>query len=1070
MQSRMSSDITEDVIRTFFVFLAVLRGPIAALILLAFSAFPAAAKVVVFWQPGFPTVASQPVARDTLAKALEGMEPVFSDLDQLKDPAALAGADLLVLPYGSAAPADAWSAILTYLRNGGNLLALGGQPLRAPVTRTDGKFIEGRPQDTYARDLNLQHTYEVPFPQGARFAWRAGYSFLPTLEIRARRFFAVEGRLSGFGYMVNADGVEVAAPVIVADHRAPARPGCGGGGRGGSGWEAGGRMVMLDFEPEPGYWASTDGVSLIRQSADYARQGATEFSLELAWSTVKPGEVPAAIVHLRNAQRERLGAPLKGVVKIEILSGDQVLRTQRVMVGADQEMRVDLPPQTAPGFFTVRGVYEEGGRPREFYQNAFWVEDLSLLTSGPALGVAGDFLTRDGKPFFAIGTNYFTTEEDGWDFAGPRNAWIWERDFAEMARHGVNFVRTGVWMPYLDFLDPAMGAAPERFLRNLEAYLLCARQHNIVVNFTFYAFMPRPGMGLTKAPPERGCGAPPAEPAAPAAAPPPGPNPYLDPAAIRAELNYVLSVVERFKNVPWLCWDLINEPSFSNPERLWKGNTPNGDPVELAAWRKWLARKYGSVAALASAWAVTPEQLRSFDAVPLPAQAELAFSRYRNAREVRALDYNLFAQDSFTGWVRTMVTNIHGTGSKQLVNVGQDEGGVTDRVLNQFYAAGGVSFTTNHTYWHDDALLWDSVAAKRPGVPNMVGETGYQPVWSTDGSWRYDELTGLPILERKWALGFAAANSGAVQWDWAREADFGMKRSDGSAKLWQAMMREMGQFAEKAAPWATGLVQPQVAIVLPQSLQLSVLNANALEAQQKCVRALYQYARAEAYAVGEYQIELLGNPRLIILPSPRGLTREAWEAIRGRVEAGATLLVSGAFDGDASFHPTGRQDAIGLPFEPGPLTLRETLLQWPGNEARLTFGEDKTTFLDRAVLPGGANWAEKPLGKGRLLFSALPLELNDNVQAIGDVYRYALKTAGVAPTYSTEVQDPGILICPTRYPKATLYVIASEAPRQEVAFRDSTSGKTFRGELDAGRAALLLVAPDGSLLATYNWP
>ena len=53
----------------------------------------------------------------------------------------------------------------------------------------------------------------------------------------------------------------------------------------------------------------------------------------------------------------------------------------------------------------------------------------------------------------------------------------------------------------------------------------------------------------------------------------------------------MLSVVERFKNVPWLCWDLINEPSFSNPDRLWKGNTPNGDPVELAAWRKWLARE-----------------------------------------------------------------------------------------------------------------------------------------------------------------------------------------------------------------------------------------------------------------------------------------------------------------------------------------------------------------------------------------------------------------------------------------------------------------------------------------------
>ena len=43
----------------------------------------------------------------------------------------------------------------------------------------------------------------------------------------------------------------------------------------------------------------------------------------------------------------------------------------------------------------------------------------TLLTSGPVLGVQGDFLTRDGKPFFPVGTNYFNTEENGWDFSGP---------------------------------------------------------------------------------------------------------------------------------------------------------------------------------------------------------------------------------------------------------------------------------------------------------------------------------------------------------------------------------------------------------------------------------------------------------------------------------------------------------------------------------------------------------------------------------------------------------------------------------------------------------------------------
>jgi hypothetical protein len=43
-----------------------------------------------------------------------------------------------------------------------------------------------------------------------------------------------------------------------------------------------------------------------------------------------------------------------------------------------------------------------------------------------------------------------------------------------------------------------------------------------------------------------------------------------------------------------------------------------------------------------------------------------------------------------------------------------------------------------------------------------------------------------------------------------------------------------------------------------------------------------------------------------------------------------------------------------------------------------------------AWLPNNEDWIEKPLGKGRVLFSALPLELNDNLQALATAYRNAL--------------------------------------------------------------------------------
>jgi len=1001
---------------------------------------PLFAKTVVFWQPGFPTVASEPVERVTLAQAFDGMDAQFMDLKSLSDPAALKDADLLVLPYGSAVPAGAWKAIESYLHAGGNLLVVGGQPLHVPVKEVGGEFVAASPQDSYARVLNLSHTYEVPVPVDARFAWKFGYDFPQTPQVRARRFFAVEGNLDGLGYMVDAEGGLRAAPVIVANHA--------------FGPYQGSRVVALDFDPEPGYWQSQDGIALIRQSAIYASQGVTQFSVELLFSTIRPGEPPLITVHLRSLRQVRLSATVSGEVKLTLNSGKEVIDSVTLPIADCRIADLVVPVHKAldPGFYKVSAILTEGGRLREFYQNGFWVAETSALLAGPVLAVKGDFLTRDGVPFFPVGSNYFTTEANGLDFSGPTNAWVWEKDFDEMARHGVSFVRTGVWMPNLRFIEMNTGGANERFLRNLEAFLHCAQRHNVAVNFTFFAFVPGKrvfGQEDSDVTP---------------------PNPYTDPGQVQLEQAYIRSVVERFKEVPWLSWDLINEPSFSNPRHIFKGNYPNGDLTEAAAWHRWLRQKYdGDLPALANAWRVTPEQLGSFDAIPVPSAADMTASRYGGANEVRALDYNLFAQDEFIGWVRSMVDLIRGLGSKQLIDIGQDEGGVIDRVLNQFYGGEGVSFTTNHTYWQDDGLLWDSVVAKRVGVPNITGETGYQPVWAPDATWRYDEFTGVDLIERKWALGFAAGSTGTMQWDWGRDADFGMLRSDGSAKVWEDRMSELGAFASKAAPLGTGLLLPEVAIVLPQSFQLSVGNRFAIEAQKNAVRALYGYARSGAYAVGEYQTELLGSPKLILLPSPMGLAEPAWQAIEDRVKAGAVLLVTGPFAADAHFHNTNRQDAIGLPYQTEALNVRDYLMRFPGGDEQLSFSGDKTTFLSRAVLPAGEDWTEIPLGKGRILFAPLPLELNDNLQALGDVYSYALKVAGVTPVYTTRLTDPGILICPTRFPEATLYVITSESNRTQVDFVDVRSGRRFAGTLASGRAAILLVAADGRLLASYNW-
>ncbi len=471
------------------------------------------AQVVVFWQPDFPTVASRPVDRATLYAALH---PDFLDLKALQAPGALAKCELLVLPYGSAVPTDAWKAIETYLQNGGNLLVIGGQPLRVPVNQVGAIFVQGRPQDTYSRTLDLRHTYEVPVARDAHFAWKPGYAFEASPRLQAEKFFTVEGHLKGLGYMVDTSGLLVAAPVIVID-RAP-----------------GSRIVCLDFQPATGYWETPDGEALIRQTADYARQGSTDLSVETLFSVLRPNEPPQITVHLQQAH------PAKGDVRVELLSTDKLLEEATLPVENDEIASLPVPFQQplSAGFYKVRATFRQQGRFREFYENGFWVAERSSLDVGQPSESREISSLAGGSPSSLSAPTTSPPKK----MAGISPARAMRRCGKKILRRwpptGSRFVRTGVWMKNTKFIEPGTGEPDERFLRNLEAFFICAQQHGISVNFTFFAFTP-------DLPAQK--------------------NPYLDEDTLRAQQTYVRAVVKRFASVPWLCWDLINEPSFLQP-------------------------------------------------------------------------------------------------------------------------------------------------------------------------------------------------------------------------------------------------------------------------------------------------------------------------------------------------------------------------------------------------------------------------------------------------------------------------------------------------------------------------
>src|SRR5581483_4366731 len=85
---------------------------------------------------------------------------------------------------------------------------------------------------------------------------------------------------------------------------------------------------------------------------------------------------------------------------------------------------------------------------------------------------------------------------------------------------------------------------------------------------------------------------------------------------------------------------------------------------------------------------------------------------YNGHNSLKIYDYEMFAQESFADWVKTMRDAIRGTGSQQLITVGQDEGGFVDRASPAFFGK-YVDFTTNHSWWQNDSILWDSLVAKQ---------------------------------------------------------------------------------------------------------------------------------------------------------------------------------------------------------------------------------------------------------------------------------------------------------------------------------------------------------------------
>jgi hypothetical protein len=994
-------------------------------------------SVLVFSESGFPTADSAAPSPQQLAAIFPGAQ--LAGADHLPDALAAPATRLLILPYGSAFPERPWSAIKQFLDRGGNLLVLGGMPF----TRTAYRDPKGWHLRDYSvrfiRPLMIDQYQDTPGSGGLQFqpnpeltlqlpAFQWKRAFSPVIRLSAVDLYhrggaagSIDARLDSFAWGIK-NGRKLTAPVLQVDHYR-------------NGFD-GGRWIFVNAELSSEFF---DNASVLQSLAQRALQGAEEFTVRPALPLYLPGEPVELQVQWHAAVQP------KTPVSLKITSFPESQPANRSTVTATANEPVVLPAPEGKGLYIIEAQLLEGDRVRAIYHSAFWIRDESYLRSGSRLAVNHDYFELDGRPLAVVGTTYMSSEVQRLYFEHP-NVYVWNQDLAQIHDAGLNMIRTGWWTGWDKFCDEN-GQPYERTLRTLEAYLMTARKHGLPVQFNFFAFLPDV-LG--------------------------GTNAFLDPAAVRRQQTLISSVVARFHDVPFLAWDLINEPSFS--QHLWK-TRPNGDPIELASWNYWLSERYPDRAQLAALWNVPPDSVSGM--IALPTEDEFVpRGMYTGTTSLRLHDYFLFAQESFARWARTMHDTIRAAGSQQLVTVGQDEGGIQDRLSPAFWGQ-SVDFTTNHSWWQNDYILWDSLAAKQPGEAMLIQETGLQRELNIDEIARRTPESEAALLERKIATSFIQG-SGAIEWLWntnsymteSNETPIGAVRTDYTEKPEASVLRAFAQFAPSLQEHLRDPQQPSIAIITSQAAQYSALADFQLAAQQRAVRALAYDVHLPPYIIAENQIEKLGSPKLAILPSSQALSETTWRALLQYVEAGGNFLISGPVDRDEHWQSVHRAVELGLPSHVEPLTYHDATIRLGDRSLPLSFDQQDQNWLDSLRFEDGATFKEVPHGKGRIFWTSYPVELSENLHSTDDLYAYVATRLNIMPMFILQSPlPPGVLVFPTALADSVLYVLVSDSAHDAtINLRDQSSGVSLAFSLPAEHAAIAVISKkEKKVVARYGF-
>ncbi|MEK4076976.1 beta-galactosidase [Paenibacillus sp. FSL M7-0656] len=1034
-------------------------------------------KLIIFADPAFPMEGAFPTheALNTW-KAVEEITVVNAEelAEALKT---TAGEGCLVNLHAPYFPKFAWTEIAAYLHKGGSLISVGGAPFKRPVRYENGAWVVESEQTAYHQELYIHEALnvssanvqsytsseQIPLLTGKEglFEKADTWNLVPhtTKTSDLPHQMGSSGPMSTQIYPLlrgmSKDGRSVAAPVVLWENS--------------RGTFVGSRWMFVHLPLTTSFWTQ-DGAAEIVKWAQFCAQGVTELSLKTNYASYEPDE--RAILTLQGQILQRAGNRLTEselwAFDITVEHEDRTSgttekvwshRLEMELSGEQRFERILLPVSLESGLYRIICHAQAPDGEVRILRQGFWGQDAALLAEGEVITRSRDYFVKDGRPLPVVGMTYMTSDVAR-KFLFLPNADVWDRDMAQMAKAGINWIRTGIWTAYRNMMQ-VDGHMAEDVLRAIDAFILTAKRHGLQVTFTFFSFTPETWEGT---------------------------NPYLDPQSVEAQKRFIRSIVSRHTHTTHVDWDLINEPSMFDPVRIFSAGPRSAkDSYEQQAFIAWLEQRHQTIEALQEAWNMSPKQLPNFAAAVIPEAEEINFDvqdMHKAKKGTRWLDYCLFSMEMHNVWARELVGTIKDLVPDHLVTVGQDEALGAQRPSPFFYER-EVDYTTVHSWWLNDDLIWDGIFAKTPYKPNLIQETGIMYVETPDGRAKRTEEELRGILERKYAYAFSTGGAGAVQWIWntnfymdnANESHIGALRADGTEKPEADVSYDFGRFMDGIRDLFEDRELEDIAVVFPYSNDFSN-RALAYDATTKLTRVMSYDLKLPFRALSEYHLEALEQqpPKLIIVPSPHNMHSDALQQLLTFAEKeGTSLLITGPLGLDAYWKATDRADHIVGKRSLGNVQ-REELLNINGVNHRVTYGRRRIAEVAKETLLHGDNGTADevhvlPLGKGKLIWTPLPLELNGRDEPLAELYRYATKISGIEQEleWISGGDIAGIYGRKLSFPKGNLYVFVSEfALNHEVHVRDQRTGVSYSFQLEKNRSVLFATDASGKLTAVYR--